>query len=347
MLFSVHQRVLAAPDISAASAILVTSEGEVIFEKNADTPLPMASTTKIMTCILALEMCDLNDRVRVPKDAVGVEGSSLYLSEGDTLTLEDLVYAAMLRSANDAAETLALRISGSDEAFAEVMNEKAASLGMTSTHFSNPHGLPGADHYTTARDFSRLAAYAMKNRTFAKIAGTKEYVVTVNGNEKHPVKNHNKLLFTYDGATGLKTGFTKASGRCLVSSAERDGVFLICVTLSDPDDWRDHAALFDYGFENYVHTEIIAKCEIKKTLHVFGDGYVTSSNKKPLSATVKRGAEISYVIEGDRFPAPPIEEGDVVATAKVYSNGVLVGSIPLVAENSITLPERKRLFGIF
>lgn len=236
------------PSVSARSAILVSSDGKVLFEKNADERLPMASTTKIMTCLLAIENCALDDVLTVTSEAAGIEGSSLYLKEGDAVTVKDLLYAAMLRSANDAAAALAIHVSWSKEEFAALMNEKASELGMRNTHFTNPHGLPDDGHYTTARDFARLAVCALENDTFAEIAKTKEYVVTVNGEERKPVKNHNRLLFTYDGCIGVKTGYTASSGRCLVSAAERDGVRLVCVTLSDRDDWRDHAALLDHGF---------------------------------------------------------------------------------------------------
>ena len=236
------------PSVSARSAILVSSYGEVLFDKNADERLPMASTTKIMTCILAIENCDLDEVITVTPASAGIEGSSLYMKEGDVTTVRDMLYAAMLRSANDAASALAIHVSWSEEEFAALMNDKAGSLGMNDTHFTNPHGLPDKEHYTSARDFARLAAYAMENETFAKIASTQEYVVTINGEDRKPIKNHNRLLFTYDGCIGVKTGYTRSSGRCLVSAAERDGVRLICVTLSDSNDWRDHTALLDYGF---------------------------------------------------------------------------------------------------
>lgn len=236
----------ASPGTSANSAI-VTSDSEVLYEKNADEARPMASTTKIMTCIIALEMCDPDEIVTVTYPSSIIEGTSLYLKEGDTISVRDLIYASMLRSANDAASSLARHISWSEAEFTYLMNEKAASLGMTSTHFDNPHGLPSDAHYSTARDMAKLAEYAMNNEEFRKIASTKKYTVTVSGKGRILI-NHNKLLSAYPGADGVKTGYTKEAGRCLVSSAERDGVRLVCVTLSDPDDWRDHKALLDYGF---------------------------------------------------------------------------------------------------
>lgn len=331
-------------NIGAEGCILTNGNGDAIFEKNADEKLPMASTTKIMTCIVALEKCDLRERVAITEKSAGIEGSSLYMKAGDTSSVKDLLYAAMLRSANDAASALAIHVSGDEESFVALMNEKAEELGMTSTHFANPHGLPDDSHYTTARDFARLASYALDDAAFAKIASAKEYVVTLNGTDKRPVKNHNKLLFTYDGAVGCKTGFTKSSGRCLVSAAERDGVRLICVTLNDPDDWRDHAALLDYGFEKYEHRVLFGAGEIERRFHLFGDGAITASNNSPFSATVERGSEISYVIEGDRFPCPPITRGDKIATVVIYSNGKRVGEVDLYSEDGVEMPERPGFF---
>ncbi len=342
LLYLVSPAVVSAspPSVGASSAILMTSDGAVLYEKNADEALPMASTTKIMTCLIAVERCPLSDVVTVTRESVGIEGSSLYMKEGDTATVEDLVYGAMLRSANDAASALAHHIAGSDEAFAKLMNDRAESLGMSSTHFANPHGLPDDAHYTSARDFARLAACAMENGTFARIASAKEHVVTLNGSERRPVKNHNRLLFTYEGATGIKTGFTKSAGRCLVSSAERGGARLICVTFRDPDDWRDHAALLDYGFSRTERRVLFGKGEITRKIHVFGEGYVTVRNDEPLPATVVKGEKISFVTEGDRLPAPPIYAGDPVARVTAYSGGRALGTVALYAVEDVFLPEK-------
>lgn len=333
-----------APTVSAKSAVLMTFDGDILFEKNADCRLPMASTTKIMTCLIAAERCTLSDVVTITPASAEIEGSSLYMKSGDRVTAEDLLYAAMLRSANDAASALAIHVSGDEEAFAELMNERASELGMNGTHFTNPHGLPDDEHYTTARDFAHLAAAAMKNDTFAKIAGTKEYVVTLNGSEKRPVKNHNRLLFSYDGALGVKTGFTKASGRCLVSAAERDGVSLIAVTLCAPDDWNDHRKMLDYGFEITEHVTTLEKGQISRKFHVFGEGTVTALNTESLEATLVRGADISYTVEGDRFPALPISKGDTLAIVTVSSGGRVIGSVPLAAAEDVPMPPKEGFF---
>lgn len=344
----------AAPalSVSAKSAIVMSSDGDVLFEHNADEVLPMASTTKIMTCLIALEECDDDEVVTVTDASAGIEGTSLYMKSGDEATVRDLIFAAMLRSANDAASALAVHISGDEESFSRLMNDRASELGLDGTHFTNPHGLPSEGHHTTARDLARLAAFAMKNELFAAVVSTKEYVVTLNGDEKRPVRNHNKLLFTYDGACGVKTGFTKESGRCLVSCAERDGVRLIAVTLGAPDDWRDHRAMLDYGFENLVYAKVLSPGQIRREFHVFGDGVVTAVNTEALFATVRVGSELSYVVEGDRFASLPVKRGDVVARVRVMSDGRAVGCADLVSTDSHSLPPRetlvdkiKKLFG--
>ena len=234
--------------ISAKSAALYCPETKsFLYEKNADVRLPMASTTKIMTALLALERGDLSSTVTVPKEAVGVEGSSLYLEEGDELTLSDLLYSVLLRSANDASVAVAIAVSGDAESFTVLMNERASELGLTDTHFDNPHGLDSETHYTTARDLALLSAKALENESFKAISSTYNYSFTKSSGEEISLVNHNKLLKMLDGTVGLKTGFTKKSGRCLASAIEKDGVTLVAVTLNAPDDWRDHKTLYEYG----------------------------------------------------------------------------------------------------
>ncbi|MBR6917597.1 MAG: D-alanyl-D-alanine carboxypeptidase [Clostridia bacterium] len=330
--------------LSAKAAYLMTSDGLVLYEKNARKKLPMASTTKIMTCILALESCDLTEKVTFTDKSSGIEGTSLYACAGDTSTVKDLLYAMMLRSANDAASSLAVHIAGSDAEFAKLMNAKCESLDMTDTHFANPHGLPDDEHYTSARDFAHLASYAISNPSFEKIVSTKEYVVTLNGTDKRPVRNHNRLLASYDGAIGVKTGFTKSSGRCLVSAARRDGVTLIAVTLDAPDDWRDHKTMLDYGFEKVESRELIRPREITKTFHAFGDGVIEVENVDGLCANVLRTDEVSFVIEGDRFPTLPVEAGDVIATVTAKVADRVLGQIELRAKYDVDLPKKETVF---
>lgn len=238
----------AALSVSAKHSVLLNADtGEVLWEKDADVCAPMASTTKIMTAVAVLSHMDPAQSVAIPHDAVGVEGTSAYLKEGEILTVSDLLHALLLGSANDAAVALAMASDGSVPAFAARMNRLAKDLGMENTHFSNPHGLPAEDHYTTARDLALLSAYAMHTPAFRAIVEKRSYRFH-SSLSSHTIRNHNKLLHMSSDAVGVKTGFTKKSGRCLVGAAERDGTLLISVTLNAPDDWRDHLSLWNYGF---------------------------------------------------------------------------------------------------
>lgn len=225
------------------AAVLDARTGQMLFSRDENSRCLIASTTKIMTGLLICEDCDLQTEITVPPEAEGIEGSSIYLRAGERLTIENLLYGMMLQSGNDAATALALAHSGSIEAFAARMNARAQDLGLQDTHFANPHGLDDDGNYSTAADLARLACAAMENETFAKVVSTKQYRFG-----QRVVTNHNKLLWRLEGAEGVKTGFTKAAGRILVSSATRQGRRLICVTINAPDDWNDHCALYDEGF---------------------------------------------------------------------------------------------------
>ena len=232
------------PQVSAKSAALLDgTTGECLCEKNGDQRALIASTTKIMTGLLVCEAGDLDRTVTVPETAAGTEGSSMYLKSGETLTRRELLYGMMLHSGNDAALTLAISVSGSEAAFVRQMNRRACALNLTQTHFANPHGLDSGENYSTALDLVRLAQAALQNEQFRAVVSTK--TITCAG---RTLTNHNKLLWRYDGCIGVKTGYTRHAGRILVSAAERGESQLIAVTLADPDDWRDHAALLDYGF---------------------------------------------------------------------------------------------------
>ena len=250
--------VSATPDVSAQSAILIEkNSGRILYSKSADLRLPIASTTKIMTALCALEYCDINMTVTISDTASGVEGSSMYLETGEKMTIKELLYGLMLSSGNDAA----VAISEATECdFIQLMNETADKIGAKNTHFTNPNGLPDDEHYSTCSDMARITAYAMQNPDFCEIVCTKSYRIEGEG-KAYPrvLVNHNKLLNAYEGCIGVKTGFTKAAGRCLVSAAERDGMTLICVTLNAPNDWNDHKSMFDYGFSNYKYKAIVQK----------------------------------------------------------------------------------------
>ena len=237
------------PGNAANAAILMHMDsGKVLYEKNADEHLLIASTTKIMTALVTIENASLSEQVIATRENCSVEGSSVYLRPGAAYTVEMLLYGMMLSSGNDAALALAEHVSGSEEAFVNLMNDYAAELGLRNTHFANPHGLDADDHYSSAADLAKLTCEAMKNETFAQIVSARDY-----GFDSRVLVNHNKLLWRVDGCGGVKTGYTKAAGRCLVSFAERDGLRLICVTLSDPQDWTDHEALLTWGFQNWQY----------------------------------------------------------------------------------------------
>ena len=219
-----------------------------IYKSNSNQRLPMASTTKIVTALIAIETLNFDEIIKIPKEAVGIEGSSIYLNENDEITVKDLVYSVLLQSANDAATALAIRISGNIEDFAAKMTERVRSIGANDTEFKNPHGLDSDGHFTTAHDLALIAAEALNNDVFKKITSTYKYSFKI-GDNLRTIVNHNKMLKMYDGCIGVKTGFTKKCGRCLVSAAEKDGVTLVAVTLNDSNDWVHHKEMLDYGFD--------------------------------------------------------------------------------------------------
>ena len=259
MVFAYNVHVGRAEETSARSAILIeAATGRVLVEHNAFEQLPMASTTKIMTAIVALENGDVDDTVVVGQNASGVEGSSIWLSVGEKMTLSDMLFGLMLASGNDAAVAIAEHIGGSVEAFVDMMNQKAQDIGAYNTHFMNPNGLPADDHYTTAYDLALISAYAMQNAYFQEIVKTEYKTIPWEGHEwNRVVKNKNKILWNYEGGNGIKTGYTKEAGRCLCAAAERDGMQLISVVLSAPDMFGDTMALLDQGFEEYQQFSLL------------------------------------------------------------------------------------------
>lgn len=246
--FSAHSTL--AINLSAQSAVLIdASNGKILYEKNAYQRLPMASTTKIMTALIACESKKMNKKVTISPVAAGTEGSSLWLKIGEKQTLEDLTYGLMLKSGNDAAVAIAEFLAGSVDAFSLLMNKRAKEIGAKNTSFKNPNGLFAEGHYTTAYDLALITRVAMKNKKFKKIVSTKTKTIPNEGESwDRALTNHNKMLWRYEGCNGVKTGYVKASGRCLVTSAKRGKISLICVTLNAPNDWDDHTKLLDYGF---------------------------------------------------------------------------------------------------
>lgn len=309
-----------AVGVSASSAILTEAQsGDTVFEKDAYTRRWPASTTKIMTGYIALRYLDMNTVIKTDPAAVGVEGSSVYLKAGEMLTAEELVYALLLESANDAAAAIAYAVSGSIESFAELMNSECAALGLSDTHFTNPHGLHDSGHYTTAHDLSVITAAALRTDGFAQIVGTGKITFDEPGGGHRTFVNHNRLLYLYNGACGVKTGFTKASGRCLVSCACRNGVTLIAVTLNAPDDWNDHRAMLDYGFSLYESVSLCSAGEYSFSIPVRGCGQnivIRAENTDGVSAVFRRGgAGCRVSFEMPEYLTAPVKYGDTAGYA--------------------------------
>lgn len=313
--------------ISAQKAILLdAATGRVLYEKNADEQSLIASTTKIMTALVVCEQCNVLDRMRIPKEAVGIEGSSMYLQEGEVLTIQELLYGLMLRSGNDAAVALAIYCGGTVEGFAELMNDKARVLGMSESHFVNPNGLDAPEHYSTARDLAILAAYAMENPIFYKTVSAK--TVTV-GNRY--LRNHNKLLWQLEGADGVKTGYTKAAGRILVSSATRDGRRLIAVTINAPDDWNDHRALLEDGFADFSHQRIVCAGECVGLVEIAGGeaGYAELIAVEDFDFALAPEETAKLLLPKPGFVYAPVAERAEAGFAHVCIDGKSVGKVRL------------------
>lgn len=326
---------------SAKSAIAIeVSSGEVYYAKNENARLPMASTTKIMTALVAIESFDIDKTVHIKKEAVGIEGSSVYLFENEEISMRDLLYALLLNSANDAAVAIALEVGGSIENFSCMMNKRAKSLGLSNTNFENPHGLDSENHYTTAYDLAIITREAMKNDTFCEIISTRKKTSLKSDGNTRLFINHNKLLSNYDGAIGVKTGFTKKSGRCLVSAAERDGVKLICVTLNAPDDWNDHKSMLDLGFSIYESISLYKASEYRFLQSVTGgkDLFVLLTNESEISFIKRKNDEYTVHIELPYFSYAPINKGDTIGYMYIKINGKIIDESKLYAIYSV---ERK------
>ena len=342
---------LPPPSLSAESAVLIdASSNAVLCEKNARERMGMASTTKIMTALIAAERGDLSKTVSVSPLAVGVEGSSIYLYAGEKLTLKDLVSAMLLESANDAAAAIAIEIGGSIEGFCDIMNEKAADLGLCDTHFTNPHGLSDDAHYTTAYDLAVIAAEALKNDTVREIVATKKMTVTpVEGNVR-VLYNHNKMLSRYGGAIGVKTGFTKKTGRCLVSAAEREGLRLVAVTLNASDDWNDHTKLLDLGFENFCRAEIVKKGDVCHMQSLIGgsDEFVPLVAYETVYATLPKSVDAQDLVQVvetyNRHEFAPTREGRIAGKVLYYLDGQLVAASPIAIAYTVEKTEGKKNF---
>ena len=321
---------------TSASACVIIDEasGRLLLSHNAEAALPMASTTKVMTALLAIELGDLDAPVTCSRNAFGVPGTSIYLSEGETLTLREMLYGLMLASGNDAATAIAEHIGGTVEDFCNMMTARAAELGCKNTCFLTPHGLPCEGHYTTAHDLALIAREAMQHPVFREIVGTTRATIPWEGRDYDRVLNNkNKLLTTYEGATGIKTGYTKKAGRCLVFGAERNGMRIIGVVLNCPDWFNEAARLMDMAFERYESVTMLAAGEQIASISVTNaDGAeVEAILSADLMGVIAKGTVPSVEIDLPDSLDAPVEAGQKLGTARLLSGGLTVAEVDIVA----------------
>lgn len=333
----------AVPLIGARAAILIDGDtGQILYGVNPHEQRAPASTTKVMSSLVALTHGKLTDLVTVSERASGIEGSSIYLEKGEKLSLEQLLYGVLLESGNDATAAVAEHIGGSVPGFVKLMNEKAMELGLKDTHFSNPHGLPAKDHYTSAYDLAMITKEALSNPTFAMISGTRTKNIPGNGKIKvRTLFNHNKLLNYFPGATGGKTGYTSQAGRCFVGSARRNGRFVIEVILDSPTMWKDAEALLNYGLDEFNSYPVAAGGS------VFGTVRVTKGNARavkgvvnaPLFVSVPKGIEpqVTTQVDLSRSVEAPVKAGQVVGHCTILNGNVPMAVVPLRAAEDVPL----------
>ena len=321
-----------------AACILEMETGRVLFEENMHKRLPMASTTKVMTALLAIENGELSDRVTCSGNAFGVSGTSIYLAQGETLTLNEMLLGLMLSSGNDAAVAIAEHIGGSVEGFAQMMNARAKEIGAVNTNFVNPHGLPDERHYTTAYDLALIAREAMENETFRRIVSTRQASIPWEGRTYNRVlKNKNALLTSYEGATGVKTGFTSKAGRCLVFGAQREGMEIIGVVLSC-SDWFDEAArLMDASFDAYDMTHMLGPLESAGEIPVNGgrSKSVGMCLMKELSVPLAQEESAQVVLEVPYSVDAPVYPGMHLGTARLVLDGQVLGESEIIASERV------------
>ncbi|MFK0523235.1 D-alanyl-D-alanine carboxypeptidase family protein [Paenibacillus illinoisensis] len=334
------------PSTHAQSAALIdVTSGRILYSKDGDKELRIASLTKIMTAIVAIEQGKLDDKVKVSSTAFAKEGSSLYLKLGEEMTLENMLYGLMLRSGNDAASAIAEHVGGSEEGFVLLMNQKAEEIGLKHSHFMNPHGLDADGHYSTANDLARLTAYALHNPVFKRIVATEDKSAP-NPNEswEYSWHNKNKMLRLYEGADGVKTGYTKKAFRCLVSSATRNGQQLAAVTLNDGDDWNDHARMLDFGFENFPLMEIAQKEQpVANTDVITGRGFTYPLAESEKSAVTKRLVLSTNSTEtrSEKNEETVDPSFGLAGRIDLELKGEFIGSIPVYRKGSYIPPEPK------
>lgn len=340
----------AMPEVTARSALLASGDGAILWSRKADQKRAMASITKIMTAVVALEEGNLDERVEVPRSSAFVGESTAYLRPGDTLTLRDLLKALLVKSGNDAAIAVAVHIAGGEDAFVAKMNAKAAELGLVDTHFANAHGLDEPGHHTTAQDLSVLARYAMANPEFRRIVGAKEVKIKVDGRTE-TLENTNLLIGNYRGVTGIKTGFTDDAGYCVIDSAERDGVTLYAVVLGTKGElqrFRDARELLDWGFAHYRPQQLASKGTI------IGESPVADYLDLTVPAAVDEDARvpvldvlgpITRTVTMTAVDAP-VKKGDRIGVATFTQRGEIIATVPLVASEDVSEPNPLQKVGI-
>lgn len=324
----------AAPGISAQNAILIeANSGEVLYKKNEGEKAYPASITKIMTALLAIESGALDKKVKVSQNAAGVEGSSIYLEAGEMIPLRDLVYGLMLRSGNDAAIAISEAVGGSTDNFVIMMNKRARELGAFNTHFMNPNGLHHAEHYTTAEDMALIAGAAMKNEEFKQVAAAKSWVTDRGEGKYNYFYNKNKVLYQYQGGTGIKIGYTKAAGRTLVASSERDGMELICVVMNAPDWFQDTYKLMDYAYIQFETAKVAVGQRPIKAVKIWGGNksFVLIGPREDILCPVRKNTDskisIEYVLPDHQ--RAPIHRWQEAGCLKIYVNDTYLFSKPL------------------
>ena len=319
------------PAVSAAAYVLMDADsGRLLACSDPDEPRLIASTTKIMTAMLALEQLNQEETVTIDPAWAGIEGSTMYLAPGQSITVRDLLYGLMLASGNDAAVALACLTAGSVEAFADMMNRRAAELGCANTHFENPNGLDSERHYASARDLALIARAAIRNEDFVRIASTVSATVG-----ELTFVNHNRLLTECEGVFGVKTGYTTAAGRTLVSCCERHGITLICVTLSDPDDWSDHAALYDWAYSAFSREDL--SDSLRWEIPVIGgeNDEVAVVTADRLSVLKGPADTVSTSVFLPRFVYAPVECGSEAGRVIVRVNGAEAAASPLLFAGNV------------
>lgn len=324
---------------SAAACVIIDAEsGRILLSHNAESPLPMASTTKVMTALLAIEGGNLDAPVTCSRSAFGVPGTSIYLAEGETLTLREMLYGLMLASGNDAATAIAEHIGGTAEEFCRMMTARARELGCTNTVFLTPHGLPCEGHYTTAHDLALIAREAMRYPVFREIVGTSRATIPWEGrNYDRVLNNKNKLLTTYEGATGIKTGYTKKAGRCLVFGAERNGMEIIGAVLNCPDWFNEAARLMDLAFERYEAMTMLTAGDLTATLPVsYSDGRtVDAVLSADLTGVAAKGTLPQVEIDLPDTLQAPVYAGQIIGAARLTAGGITIAEVPIIAATDI------------